>query len=246
MPSRLCPISRIAPVVRGLTLLALVLLCSGLTARAGVFYDASLGLDVGDDARIFLNITNDYYAPQATVATRIVQRCPRPENDFPVIMLLARASHRPPDAILQLWLTNRSWADIMFELNVPPSVLFVGLNRDPGPPYGKAWGRYKEHHGRGPLVISDRDVVELAKLQIASGYYHVNPYSVIAERQKGTKIERYAADRHRARQGEENGARGKGKRPNKEGGSENDSSKGHGHGHGEEHGNKPHGKPNGH
>src|SRR5204862_6831763 len=103
----------------------------GAGAGVATFYAVSRGLDVGDDARLFLNVTNDYFAPPPAVATRLVQRCPRPENDYPVILLLARASHRPPDEILQLWLSNRSWADIMFELRVPPSILFAGLSRDP-------------------------------------------------------------------------------------------------------------------
>jgi hypothetical protein len=221
--------ARAAKLIAGL---GCALLLSMAEARAGAFHDVSLGLDVGDDARVFLNLTNDYYAPPATVATRVVRRCPRPENDYPVILLLARASHRPADQVLDLWLTNRSWADIMFELRVPPSVLFVGLNRDPGPPYGKAWGRWKQHRGKGPVPLSDRDVVELAKLQIASGYYHANPYSLITERQKGVRIEAYAANRYRAKHGDEKAAGRQGK---EERGQGKGASKGHGGGPKEKH-----------
>jgi len=226
---------RRAAARRLLSVLALLLIASGARARAATFYDVSLGLDVGDDARLFLNVTNDYFAPPPTVAARLVQRCPRPENDYPVILLLARASHRPPDQILQMWLSDGSWADIMFELKVPASVLFAGLSRDPGPPYGKAWGRYRAFKGKGRLEISDRDVVELAKLQVAAGYYRVSPYGVIAERQRGVRVEQYVADRHRAKHGEEKAARGQGKG---EDGDRGKGSKGHGHGHG-----KPGGKP---
>ena len=226
---------RRAAARRLLPVLMLLLLAPGARARAATFYDVSLGLDVGDDARLFLNVTNDYFAPPPAVATRLVQRCPRPENDYPVILLLARASHRPPDEILQLWLSNRSWADIMFELRVPPSILFAGLSRDPGPPYGKAWGHYKGFRGKDRFEISDRDVVELAKLQVASGYYRVSPYAVIGERQRGVRVEQYVADRHRAKHGDEREARGKGKG---EEGDQGKGSRGRGHGHG-----KPGGKP---
>lgn len=226
-------ITRTARTARRLALAALALVASGGLCRAGVFYDVSLGLDVGDDARLFLNLTNDYFAPPAAVATRVVRRCPRPENDYPVILLLARASRRPADQILELWLTNRSWAEIMFDLRISPAILFVGLGRDPGPPYGKAWGRYRAFKGRGPYPISDRDVVELAKLQVAAGYYHVSPYAIIAERQKGVHIERYAADRYRSRHGEEKGPRGKVR-----GGDDDQGKGGKGRGHGH-----PRGRP---
>ncbi len=193
---------------RTLALLALALLASGATAGAAdLFYNVTLGLDVSDDARIFLNLTNQQFAPPNAVATRVVQRCPRPENDYPVILFLARAAKRSPDQVLDLWLTRLSWAEIMYELKVPPSVLFAGLDRDPGPPYGKAWGRYKQHRGKGKFVIADRDVAELVKLQIASRHDQVSPYRVIAERQKGVRVEQYAANRYRAKHGGPEAAR---------------------------------------
>jgi hypothetical protein len=193
---------------RTLALLALALVASGATASAAdLFYNTTLGLDVSDDARIFLNLTNQQFAPSNAVATRVVQRCPRPENDFPVILFLARASRRSPDQVLDLWLTRLSWAEIMYELKVPPAALFAGLDRDPGPPYGKAWGRYKQHRGKGKFVIADRDVAELVKLQITARHYQVSPYRVIAERQKGVRVEQYAADRWRAKHGRPEEAR---------------------------------------
>jgi hypothetical protein len=209
-------------------LLALMVTAAGRETRAATFYDVSLGLDVGDDARIFLNLTNDYYAPPPQVAVQVVKRCARPENDYPVILLLAQASHRSPQAVLDLRLKGLSWADVMFQLRVAPSALFVGLDHDPGPPYGKAWGYWKHHKPHDRFAISDRQFVDLAKLRIASGYYKVSPYTVISERQRGVSVERYAADRHRARHPE------KGAKPSKAG--EHGPGQGHGHGQGEGHG----------
>jgi len=203
-----------------LAALGLVVIVSSAPADAGVFYDATVPLNLSDDDRIFVNVANDYFAPPQTVAATIVERSPSPVDDYPVIMMMARASRRPPEEILKMRLDYLHWSDIMVRLNVSPGILFAGLDRDPGPPYGKAWGHWR-HHPRGEAFeIRDRDVVELTKLQIAAGFHHVSPYTVIAQRQKGVKVEHYVAEKNRgryarqdkaAREQAQDGGRGKGK-----------------------------------
>src|SRR5262249_4355894 len=142
----------------------------------------------------------DYYAPPPTVAVDIVQRCASPVDDYPVIMLLARASRRPADEILRMRLDYLSWSDIMMRMHVSPSVLFVGLNRDPGPPYRRAWGYWKKHPRGDGYDFRDRDIVELAKLQVASGHQRVSPYAVISDRNKGGwSTEEYVAEKNHGR-----------------------------------------------
>src|SRR5213594_1266151 len=225
----------LAGAAGGSAALALCLSLSVVTAGAAVFYDATVRLNLGDDDRIFLNVTNDYFAPPPPMAATIVEHCPSPVDDYPVIMLLARASRRPPEEILKLRLDYLRWSDIMVRLNVSPAILFVGLDRDPGPPYGKAWG-YWRHHPRGEsFEIRDRDVVELAKLQVAAGFHHVSPYTVIAQRQKGVKVVRYVADKNRGRYTrQDRSARGQGQ------GEDHDKGKGHSRKH------APHSHPNDH
>jgi len=224
-----------AGLAGGFAALALAVAASIVPAGAAVFYDATVRLNLGDDDRIFLNVANDYFAPPPAVAATIVERCPSPVDDYPVIMLLARASKRPPEEILKLRLDYLPWSDILFRLNVSPAVLFAGLDRDPGPPYGKAWG-YWRHHPRGErFEIRDRDVVELAKLQVAAGYHHVSPYSIVTERTRGVRVEHYVAEKNRGRYArQEKAAREK---PRGE-------ARGKGKGHSKEHG--QHGNPHDH
>jgi hypothetical protein len=226
------------PLDRGPLVLAaalgLVLGAGVVPARAAVFYDATLSLGLRDDARVFLNVTNDYFAPPPTMAVEVVKRCRAPEDDYPVILLLARASRRPPEEILRLRLDYLSWSDIMLRLNVPPAVLFAGIDRDPGPPYGKAWGHWRKKPRGERFVIRDREVIDLAKIQVAAGYHRVSPYTIIAERNKGVTVEHYVAERNRGRYGKgtpsRGHSRGKGpeKGPEKKGA---DKPKGHGNPH---------------
>ncbi|MEK7284129.1 MAG: hypothetical protein AAB249_09985 [Acidobacteriota bacterium] len=205
-------------------IVATLALAFAAPAGASAFYDVTLDLGLGDDQRIFLNVTNDYFAPPPAVATALIRRCPSPADDYPVLLLLARASKRSPDDILRLRLDYLSWSDIMFRLNISPAVLFAGIDRDPGPPYGKAWGYWKKHP-RERLVIRDRDLVGLAKLQVAAGRHRVSPHTLIAERNKGVTIEHFVAEKNRGKYPRAKAAKKKGKGPSKEHGG-----KPHGHG----------------
>jgi hypothetical protein len=223
-------------VLAGTALAALLLPAAAFAADT--FYNATIGLRVGDDARFFLNMTNEHYAVPEPTAVAVVNRCPRPQDDYPVVMFVARLSGRSPDAILAMRLHGAPWVDVFARAQVSPDVLFVGMDRDPGPPYGHAWGYWKKHGGSGDArtALSDEQIADLAKLQIVSGYYHVSPYSVISERQRGTTIERYAVVHGRpagavpARQGHPN----HGQHPDR--GENHGEGHGNGHDHGQGHG----------
>ncbi len=214
-----------------LAALCLVLCASVVPARAALFYDVTLDLGLHDDARVFLNVTNDYFTPPPAVAVELVKRCPVPQDDYPVVLLLARASKRPAEEILRLRLDYMSWSDIMFRLNVSPAVLFAGIDRDPGPPYGKAWGTWRKRPRGERLAIRDRDVIELAKIQVAAGYHRVSPYTIITEHNKGVTVEHYVAQKNRGRYTKEKTAKGpsRGRGPEKK--KAPDKPKGHGNPH---------------
>jgi hypothetical protein len=226
-----------------------VLLLPGVASASDLFFNATLGLKMGDDARFFLNLTNQHYAVPEPTAVAIVNRCPRPQDDFPVVMLLAQVTGRDANSILALRLRGTAWADIFYRYHVSPDVLFVGMDRDPGPPYGNAWGYWRKHRGehKDRMMLPDDQIVELTKLQIASSYYRVSPYSVIGERQRGSTVEHYAVVHGRpsglvpARKGGQAG----GPRPERgQGHQDHDQDappgQGHGHGHGQGH-DKEHG-----
>ena len=181
----------------------MVLLAMGIqrTALASdVFDDATLGLGIGDDARFFLELTRARFAVPSPTAAAVVKRCPRPESDFPVVLLIAAAARTSPDKVLQVHARVAAWTDVFADLQVSAGVLFAGLDRDPGPPYGRAWGNYEEHQGKAKkerFVLPDTQVVELAKLQIASAYYRVSPYTIVEARQRGVTVERYAVIKSR-------------------------------------------------
>jgi hypothetical protein len=121
--------------------------------------------DVDDDTELFLNLTiRSYGYPRGTVET-IVPQLSVVEADLPVVLFLARETGCSPQRIVKLRSAGLTWSDIFDRLEMPADILFVGLSRNPGPPYDKAWGFWRKHGRRA--AIADDDVVELARLQIA-------------------------------------------------------------------------------
>jgi len=81
-------------------------------------------------------------------------------------------------------------------------------------------------------------VAELAKLQVAAGYHHLSPYTVVHERARGVTVEEYVAQKNRGRYAR--GAPGRDEPRGKDKGKDKDQSKGHGKPEGHGH---PHDKP---
>lgn len=167
-------------------------------AQAGdLFYDATLALNISEDARFFLNVTNRYFRAPEPQAVKVLKACPRPDSDYPVVMLLAQASGRRADTVVALRQKGLPWSEVMVRLQIPPDRFFAGLDRDPGPPYGHAWGHYRKakRGTKNPASFDDLMVADLARLQIASGALRISPYTIIAERRNGVSIERFVVIR---------------------------------------------------
>ena len=189
----------------------LLLLMAGGTARASTTFDVAVGMNVNEDTRIFLNVTNQVWRP--AVPGNFIQECRYPGDDFPVVSFLAYQSHRQPSFILHLRSEGYPWYEIFYRLNVDPSVLFVGIDRDPGPPYGKAWGYWKKNRHPGMhrrLRFSDRDVVGLVKVQTASRHFGASPFDVMNAYHQGRRVEVYTADHWRQKHGRQTWSEGQG------------------------------------
>jgi hypothetical protein len=185
------PVSRLSLAL--LTATAALCIAPAPASAADLFVDAGLSIELSDNARFFLNLSNRHYAPPQPVAVDVLKRCTQPADDFPVVLFIAEAAHQSPAAVLDLRLRGRSWGEIMASFNVTPDLLFTGMDRDPGPPYGRAWGYWRKHRAsKSPWRLDDPDIVGLAKLQTVSAYYRVSPYRVSAEVQRGITVEAYA------------------------------------------------------
>src|SRR5262249_14938350 len=108
------------------------------------------------------------------------------EADLPVVLFLAQRCGRPPAEIVDLRASGVSWSVIFGRVGVTHEALFQGLDRDPGPPYGNAWGHWK----RSPATVrlSDDEVSGLVQLQIGAHVAGMTPYDMARARGRGTPV----------------------------------------------------------
>ena len=213
----------------------LTLLLPATPAQAGTSYDFLFNMShVSNDNQYFLNLMVDHYGYDRAALDPVLPRVRSIDNDLPVVMFLAHETDRPVDFIVDLRARGLSWSVVFTRLNVSPSVLFEGIDKDPGPPYGKAWGYWKKHP-KG-YQYTDNDIAGLVKVQAGTRYARASAWDLAHERGRGRTVAVVVGDkkgRPWKTQGEKEARNGNAQ------GDEHGHGKGHGSGQG--HGNgKPH------
>lgn len=126
-------------------------------------------------------------------------------DDTNVAYFLAAKARRDVRYITELRLSGKSWWDISLRLGLDPRTIYViDTYNDYGPPYGKAYGYYKDKHYR----LDDRQVVELVNVRFLSEYYRISPDEVIERRRKGVSYHNegeHREIRHRVDRNKEDG-----------------------------------------
>jgi len=110
-----------------------------------------------------------------------------PDDQLPVVGFLARELGRVPEEIARLHREGLSFLDITLRFGKGPELFYVPFERDPGPPYGKAWGYYrnKPRSEWNQIRLRDSEVVDLVNLRLARDYYGVSADQVVRLRGAG-------------------------------------------------------------
>ncbi len=215
------------PALRTLAIAGLVAFGSAAfpVAAIDVDFDIAAGMSLSDDTRLFVNLSNNHYGPNPDVALTVLRKVPNPGNDFPVLLFLAAESGKSIEILWSMRRSGLTWAEVQFRAGVPTARIFAGLDNDPGPPYGKAWGHWK-NKGKGKghtsgVHLSDTEFVNLVKVQITSKHFGLSPHEVIRAQSSGKKVEAFAREHHYNRGGKKpsgttkkssNPGKGKGKK----------------------------------
>ncbi len=179
----------------GAAILALALLgCGAGPACAATGWDFLFDMArVTNDSQYFLHLAVGDAALPRQVIEPVLPRLRSVESDLPVALFLAKQSGRPLDFIVSLHSQGVSWSLIFGKCGVPIDLLYAGIDRDPGPPYGKAWGYWKKH-GRSAW-IPDPDVVGLVQVQLGQRFCAVPAYTLAEERGRGMSVYTVVADK---------------------------------------------------
>ena len=185
--------------------LAVLLLAAMLSTGpviAGIDIDFGAAVRAGDDADLYFSISSRYFDRDRAVIERVAVHYGDPD-DLAVSLFIANRSGRSPDRIYAMRQRGLSWWDISVRLGIPADIWFVKVNRDPGPPYGKAYGYWKKHkHDRNHVVVlTDVDVRNLVAVRMIHEYYGVSVEAAMDWRSSGRDLRHILSGEYHKRHG---------------------------------------------
>jgi len=148
-----------------------------------------VGLSIGDEGlRGFYLAIGDYYrVPERELI--ILRERGIPHEQIPVVYFIARRVNVSPTVIIDMRLGGKSWMDILVHFHLGPDILYVPVREGYhiGPPYGKAYGYYKNKPKKQwkKIVLVDNDVINLVNLRFLSEHYSYAPEKVMKLRGEG-------------------------------------------------------------
>ncbi len=173
------------PAIVGLALVSA--LTVGRSADAGVSFDFLFHADSAtNDDQFFLNVAVEHYGYGRSELEPVLPRIRSVELDLPVVLFVAQESHRPVAEVVTLRERGLPWSDVFVRVGIPSDRLFVGVDRDPGPPYGKAWGYWKSHPRDSRF--GDDDIRSLVVLQLGGRITGLSSYELARQRAAGRPI----------------------------------------------------------
>jgi hypothetical protein len=168
---------------RIILLLSLMACLLAVRARADVAF--SISGDQDGISEFHLAIGDYYHVPETQVT--VVRERHIPEEELPVVFFLAQRARVSPEIIVSLRLGGKSWMEITHRYGLGADIFYVPVKNVSGPPYGKAYGYYKNKPRKEwkHIRLADSDVLNLVNLKFISSYYGYAPDDVVRMRSNG-------------------------------------------------------------
>lgn len=181
-------------------LIMTVLLAVGLMASARADINIGVSADETGIRDFYLAIGDHYRQPEKEII--VVRERGIPDDELPVVFFLASRAGVSPAAIIKLRLGGSSWMDITFHYGLTAGIFYVDLGRKPGPPYGKAYGHFKNKPKKqwGEIALADPDIVNFVNLKFLSSHYGYSPNEIISMRSKGQSFTKINASIKKSKQ----------------------------------------------
>ena len=171
------------------------------------------GISIGSEGLrgFYLSIGNYYHVPEKEVV--VVRDRKIPDEELPVVFFIAGRAGVAPKVIVNLRLGGSSWYDISIRYGIYPDAYYIPLKVRPGPPYGKAYGYYKNRPKKEwkKIKLSDNDIINLVNLKFISEHNKYSPEKIIKMRSKGEHYAEINTNVKAEKRGEKNHKNGKNK-----------------------------------
>lgn len=197
-------------------LIMTVLLAVGLFGIARADVNIGVSADETGIKEFYLAIGDHYRQPEKEII--VVRDRGIPDEELPVVFYLASRAGVSPTAIIKLRLGGSSWMDITFHYGLTAEIFYIDLGKDPGPPYGKAYGHFKKMPRKkwGKIVLADPDIVNFINLKFLSSHYGYSPNQIISMRSKGQSFTRINSSIKKSKQEKKSAKSSKGTKATKE------------------------------
>ena len=171
-------------VTRISLVLSLLLMVCVSVASAETDVKVDVSLDQDGLKSFHLAIGERYQSPQKEI---VVVRKQVTDEELPVAFIIAEAAGVGVPAVVKLRIGGMSWMEISLHFDLSPSVFYVPLARDPGPPYGKAYGHFKNKANKKSkkIQLTDTEIIDWANLRFLSEYHHCSPDEIVKSRKAG-------------------------------------------------------------
>ena len=185
---------------------------------AGIDIDFGASVRVDDRTDVYLAVSSRYFDEDHDVVRRQGMRYRNPD-DLAVALFISRHSRHSPDRIWDLRRQGLSWWEISVRFGIPTKEWFIETRRDPGPPYGKAYGYWKKHRKdrNSTVVLSDADCRNMVAVRMVHDYYGVSVEAAMEWRSSGQDLRTLVSDEYQRRHGKskdharDTGGKGQGK-----------------------------------
>jgi len=160
-----------------------VLIISAGISNAGI--DIGLSADKDGVKSFYLAIGEHYVTYDKEIQT--IRKLNIPDEELPLVFFLAGRAGVSKNEIIELRLRGNSWMDICLHFGLTAEIFYVPVKGNPGPPYGKAYGHFKNKNKKDwkNIRLSDAEIINFVNLKFLSEHYGYSPDEIIQMRSKG-------------------------------------------------------------
>lgn len=149
--------------------------------------EVNIGLSADQDGikEFYLSVGTHYGAREADIEK--VRARSLPDDEMAVVFFLSNRLEMSPIFLVDLRLSGKSWLEITLKYGLSPEIYYVKFASDPGPPYGKAWGHYKNTPRKKwhQIHLADTDIINLVNLKFLVDKYQCSPEKIVRMKKEG-------------------------------------------------------------
>ncbi len=145
-------------------------ICISLMSQ-NTFADTSIGVSVDENGikGFYLSIGSHFDVQENNIIE--VKKHSIPDEELVIVYFFAKHAKVEPKRVVNLRLKGKSWMEVSILLGLSTDIFYVKFEKDPGPPYGKAYGHYKNKPNKkkiNKLTFSDAEIVNIFNLKFVS------------------------------------------------------------------------------